>query len=987
MPVIYQAEFRYDEAKGKEKIILIWTGPEGTQKTDSFDSKDIKDIEVQCHDLRWDARGLSQQIGKKLFDILDGDDKRLIGALKEADDYGETLQLHIRSGGLASKLPFELLYHGDFLVPSRIHLVRRVSDRGIKKKPKPENRPLKILFMACSPRDTYPALHFEKEEEEIFKIAKDLPVEIDVEGTGSLEGLGERLVDNKYDIVHITGHADIGKDGKPVFFMEDEEGFHRRVTPSKLQETLSLNLPGLVFLSGCRTGETPLHAAAVSFADHLVLEGILAVLSWGLPVSDVGASIAAEVIYFDLSRGENILEAVNRSRKELLKYHKNDWSLLRLFCDGTPLNVALVERGQKKLPKKRDLQHKYLVNSQVKVLKEGFVGRRWQIQQGIRCLKSDEEKVGLLLHGTGGLGKSCLAGKLCERFKDHTLIIVHGKLNTVTFYEALKDAFFRGGDDKASKMLEARDEKEKKEDISGKIRSMCSSVFQESNYLILFDDFEKNLSGISGSEDDDIKITQDAEPILETLLKFLPYSGKMTQLIITSRYTFPITFEGKDLVCERLESIGLTSFRGADEVKKAYELKNIPNCEDHVKQQLIEAGRGNPRLMEALDTLVGNVKGLDIDSLLSKVKGKKDEFVQDLVLNEILKAQPEDLQNLLHRSAVYRLPVHKKGIENVSFDLADWESHLDKAVHISLIEADTTLKNNAWYFVSPLLREDIFCFLDEGESVKCHKGATSYYQEVLSSPEYYNPLLAEELIEHALRCGEGGIAIEEGAKLLSYLRLSLAYDEALTWGEYILSQIQESKKDEKYALFISELAAIHHYKGGDKKALGYFEEALSIDKEVYGERHPNVARDLNNIGGEWRTLGDPKKAIEYYEQALSIDKKVYGDRHPSVATDLNNIGMAWYSLGNPKKAIEYYKQALSIDEEVYGERHPNVARDLNNIGGAWRALGEVEKAIEYYKQALSIDKEVYGERHPNVARDLNNIGGAWRALGEGEKAI
>ncbi len=186
---------------------------------------------------------------------------------------------------------------------------------------------------------------------------------------------------------------------------------------------------------------------------------------------------------------------------------------------------------------------------------------------------------------------------------------------------------------------------------------------------------------------------------------------------------------------------------------------------------------------------------------------------------------------------------------------------------------------------------------------------------------------------------------------------------------------------------IDLLGNIQHYIGDARQALGYYEQALSIDKEVYGNRHPNVATRLNNIGSAWKALGVQKKAIEYYEQALSIDKEVYGDRHPNVATRLNNIGSAWDALGEQKKAIEYYEQALDIDKEMYGERHPDVAIDLNNIGSAWDALGEPKKAIECLEQALGIDKEVYGERHPNVARDLNNIGSAWKALGEPKKAI
>jgi tetratricopeptide (TPR) repeat protein len=481
-----------------------------------------------------------------------------------------------------------------------------------------------------------------------------------------------------------------------------------------------------------------------------------------------------------------------------------------------------------------------------------------------------------------------------------------------------------------------------------------------------------------------LDISPEAVPILEKLLKYLPYSGKMTQLIITSRYTFSLTFDGKDLISERLEPIGLNSFRDADERKKVAELNNIASYPNHrIKHQLIETGRGNPRLMEALNVLVGEIE--DVTSLLSAAKGKQDEFVQELVLRQLLESQPEAFQTLLRRSAVYRLPVLKDGIGFVSEGLTDWESAAEKAVRFSLMEKDST--RNVRYWVSPLIREAIFAELQAEERRQSHQAAVSYYQAVLSDSRY-DPVSSAELIEHALKAGWGDIAIEEGGgRFLPYLRKTLAYKEALALGKSTLSQIYEPERDDKYGKFISELGLIHYYVGGYKKALEYLEQAFSINIEVHGNIHPSVAAILNQIGLAWNELGEHKKAIRHFEQALCICKEVYGEKHPLVATIRNNIGLAWNDLREHKKAIGHLEQALCIYKEVYGERHAGIATTVNNIGLAWAGLGEYKKAIGYYKQALSINKKVYGEKHPTVARDLNNTGLAWNELGEHKKAI
>jgi len=252
------------------------------------------------------------EIGKTLFHFLDGDAGHLKQALDEAAKAGESLQLYLNACQETADWPFELLAHdGSFLLPYKVHLVRSVSDWGKKKKQAAKNRPLKLLFMACSALDVDPELDFEKEEEAIFKVTEKLAVDMEVEDSGSLEGLQEQLEQTHYDVVHLSGHADINEEGVPFFIMEDETGYRRDVFPEELwKNALIENPPRLLFLSGCRTCETPRleekeeseeNRAAVSFA-RLLVENyhVPAVLGWGRSVSDVQATLAEQMIYHEL---------------------------------------------------------------------------------------------------------------------------------------------------------------------------------------------------------------------------------------------------------------------------------------------------------------------------------------------------------------------------------------------------------------------------------------------------------------------------------------------------------------------------------------------------------------------------------------------------------------------------------------------------------------------------------------------------------------
>jgi tetratricopeptide (TPR) repeat protein len=67
--------------------------------------------------------------------------------------------------------------------------------------------------------------------------------------------------------------------------------------------------------------------------------------------------------------------------------------------------------------------------------------------------------------------------------------------------------------------------------------------------------------------------------------------------------------------------------------------------------------------------------------------------------------------------------------------------------------------------------------------------------------------------------------------------------------------------------------------------------------------------------------GEMNKAIEYFEMALKIDLDLFKVENEPIARDYNNIGAAWCSIGDFDKAIEYGEKSYSIIVRLYGEEH------------------------------------------------------------------
>jgi hypothetical protein len=82
-----------------------------------------------------------------------------------------------------------------------------------------------------------------------------------------------------------------------------------------------------------------------------------------------------------------------------------------------------------------------------------------------------------------------------------------------------------------------------------------------------------------------------------------------------------------------------------------------------------------------------------------------------------LERQSQKFQGVMGRSAVFRLSVVKEGIRLVCRDIGEWEQELERAARLSLMEKD--MGKNVYYWVTPLLREEIFDSLSEEVQEMC----------------------------------------------------------------------------------------------------------------------------------------------------------------------------------------------------------------------------------------------------------------------------
>src|SRR6266545_1350988 len=350
--------------KTADVTLLRFLSPEGKligeRELDPFEvNRFVTEVERKYRVVSIDSTTMAL-LGRELYEWLDGPAHRwLSGALNNSG--GMTLRIDV--DGRLRHLPWELLYTGGAYLCSNDQQpftpARLVTER--QQQIERHNRPLRLLFMACSAEDVNPLLDFESEERMILQSAQRYQIDLSVEESGSLDGLQYQIDafgTGYFDIFHLTGHADVRGD-RPCFLMEGNQGFRQEVSAEDLTAVFQGRWPRLIFLSGCKTGQAPDQGHLPSLCEALVRAGAPAVLGWALPVGDASASLAAAELYGHLAVGKPIDEVVARARLHLLKEQSGYWNLLRLYVNDTPFDGMVTSP---KTPKRARLQVREAAN-------------------------------------------------------------------------------------------------------------------------------------------------------------------------------------------------------------------------------------------------------------------------------------------------------------------------------------------------------------------------------------------------------------------------------------------------------------------------------------------------------------------------------------------------------------------------------------------------------------------------------------------------
>lgn len=101
-------------------------------------------------------------------------------------------------------------------------------------------------------------------------------------------------------------------------------------------------------------------------------------------------------------------------------------------------------------------------------------------------------------------------------------------------------------------------------------------------------------------------------------------------------------------------------------------------------------------------------------------------------------------------------------------------------------------------------------------------------------------------------------------------------------------------------------------KGSVAKAESYYEDALALATASFGENHPSTAEAYNSLGEYSLYCADYREAIGEFEAAIEIRKNILGYQNARTARYLYNLAAAQRACGEQQEAMEPVSEAKQL---------------------------------------------------------------------------
>jgi tetratricopeptide (TPR) repeat protein len=904
--------------------------------------------------------------------------------------------------------------------------------------------PLRIVVAIAAPdRGGGPVLDYERELRNVLaavRSARQDAADVRVVPFATAAAIRDELDRGPVHVLHISGHGSPG-----TVDLEDDDGGARPVTAEEFlaQAVPPGKMPPVIAMSACYTDAAV--EGGASFAARLCQHGAAAVIATETSVTDLYATRLLARVYAALARASapDVVAALSEARREIQAELETspgqrdqelaalgEWAAVTILAASG--SVPVLDQGT---PGQEAARPSRLRVAGLAGRDDWyFVGRRAEQRRWPADLTASP-LAGIVVHGTGGTGKTTLAAEITARIlardPSRILVSVTGPLTLEGLLGHLisavrRNLLVRNQEGTAIRALDVAARAEL--GWQDRWAVLREHVLGAVPVLAVLDNFEDNLQAASGAGH------AVRDEVLAGLLAEWVTDPGAARLLITSRYPFTLP-GGAD---QALSFRQIKPLSRAETMKLAWSLPALDRLDETQMDQVWRLVGGHPRSLEYLDALLsgGTARYPDVTARLdAAISRRLDETgrdrwlaartgldaalaetvalaADDVMLDDLLArlAQIPGAADLLLRVSVYREPVDlnavlfQAGQPDPKAESPDVRAAAVQRVTEILAGAGITWDDvedesfdmaRAPEQVRALLAPDIEELNREpeppfrppaglaGQITACQAASLLTVSTAERKPRFFvHRWTAAELAWQADR--------DHGPQLEQAHRQAAGYwqwrVQVRVWPDddaADLHDLLEARYHLLHAGAIEDAALLTERIFSQLHTWGAWDEEASLLHDTITRLpadSPLQAVSIHQLGMIAEARGDYGEAERLYQRALDISEQL--GNQANAAVGYLHLGNLAYQRGDYDEAARQFQRSLDINERLGNQT--GMARSHHNLGSVAYERRDHDEADRQFRRSLDISRRL--EDQAGMADSYHQLGAIAQRRGDLDEA-
>ncbi|CAG9329153.1 unnamed protein product [Blepharisma stoltei] len=177
------------------------------------------------------------------------------------------------------------------------------------------------------------------------------------------------------------------------------------------------------------------------------------------------------------------------------------------------------------------------------------------------------------------------------------------------------------------------------------------------------------------------------------------------------------------------------------------------------------------------------------------------------------------------------------------------------------------------------------------------------------------------------------------------------------------SKIAQAEKDQNLRdliIFYNKLGFSFWASGKLHESITYHEKSAKIAEKIAGSEYPMLVEQFIHLGHCYREMKVPPKAIEWYEKALKIEINLYGEQSSQVAYTLIDLLIVYHMNNDIEKAEKAIATASHYMNQKVNSADGGAAVYFLYAGHIALSKSKHSLAIDNYKKSRKIYENLSG---------------------------